>query len=69
MKRIATLAVLPVAALWLSSCTVKKTEEPKTETNAEPAKEYEIDPAKIEISKDTKTVVLPKVRIQRDTTH
>ena len=69
MRRVAALAILPVAALWLSSCTVKKTEETQPDTKTEPAKEYEIDPAKIEISKDTKTVVLPKIRIQRDTTH
>jgi hypothetical protein len=72
MKRIWLMALLPAAALAMSSCTVQKTKEGEVpEVEVEPGKlpEYDVDPAKIEIKKDTKTVVVPKIEIKtkRDT--
>jgi hypothetical protein len=51
----------------MSSCTVQKTEEGEPpDVEVEPGKlpEYEVDPARIEIKKDTKTVVVPKIQIK-----
>ena len=70
MKRIWLMSLLPVAALVMSSCTVQKTEEGEApDVEVEPGKvpEYDVDPARIEMKKDTKTVVIPKVDIKRDT--
>ena len=72
MKRIA-LAVLPLA-MWLGACTVQKTEDGKApDVEVDPGKlpEYQVDPAKVEIGRDTKTVVVPdiKVKTRKDTIH
>ena len=72
MKRIWLMSLLPLTALALSSCTVQKTEEGEApEVEVEPGKlpQYDVDPARIEMKKDTKTVVVPKVEIKRDTIH
>ena len=75
MKRFWTAALLPVVALTLASCQVTKTEEgeaPDVDVDAGKLPEYDVDPARIEISRDTKQIVVPKVDVKmppkRDTT-
>lgn len=75
MKRLWSAALLPVVALTLASCRVSKTadgEAPDIDVDAGKLPEYDVDPARIEISKDTKQVVVPKVDVtlppRRDTT-
>jgi hypothetical protein len=72
MKRLWTLALLPALGFSLAACRVEKTEEgelPDVEVEGGKLPEYDVDPARIEIGRDTKTVVVPDVRIIRpDTT-
>jgi hypothetical protein len=67
MKRIWMAAVIPLAALFTASCTVEQTEEgeaPEIEVEGGKLPEYDVDPARIEVGKDTKTVVVPDVDVK-----
>lgn len=75
MKRMWSAALLPVVVLTMASCRVTQTEEgeaPDVDVDAGKLPEYDVDPAKIEIGRDTKTVVVPDIDIKtpprRDTT-
>lgn len=73
MKRIWTAVLIPATALFAASCTVEQTEEgeaPEVEVEGGKLPEYDVDPARVEIGKDTKTVVVPDVDVKtrRDTT-
>lgn len=66
-----TMALALAAALPLAACTVEKEEEgelPEVEVEGGKLPEYDVDPAKVEIKKDTKTVVIPDVDVKKDTT-
>jgi hypothetical protein len=69
MKKLWTVALLPALALSFAACKVEKTEEgelPEVEGGKLP--EYDVDVPNVEIGRDTKTVVIPKVEINGDTT-
>ena len=66
-----TMALLVATALPLSACTVSKEEEgelPDVEVEGGKLPEYDVDPAKVEITADTKKVVVPNIDIKKDTT-
>ena len=68
MKKLWTLALLPALGLSLAACRVEKTEDgelPEVEVEGGKLPEYDVDPARIEIGRDTKTVVVPSVKIIR----
>ncbi|MGH7460371.1 MAG: hypothetical protein ACREMA_05000 [Longimicrobiales bacterium] len=67
MKKIWTLALLPAVGLSLAACRVEKTadgELPEVEVEGGKLPEYDVDPPRIEIGRDTKTVVVPSVKIK-----
>lgn len=73
MRKIWTVALLPVFALSLSACRVEKTadgELPDVDVDAGKLPEYDVDPAKVEIGTDTKKIIVPdiNIKIPKDTT-
>lgn len=68
-----TWALLLAAALPISACSVEKEEEgelPEVEVEGGKLPEYDVDPAKVEVNKDTTKVVTPDIDIKtkKDTT-
>lgn len=72
MKLLSCLLV--AGTLTLASCTADKTEEgelPDVDVSADPGKvpEYDVDPARVEVNRDTQTVVTPDVDVVPDTSN
>ena len=66
-----TFALALAAALPLAACSVEKEEDgelPEVEVEGGKLPEYDVDPAKVEVKKDTTTVVTPDIDIKKDTT-
>jgi hypothetical protein len=60
MKKTLLAAVFMLA---LAGCTVKESEDAEGDTN------YDVDPAKVEVSTDSATIPVPDVDVIPDTTH
>jgi hypothetical protein len=66
-----TLAAMALVALSMAACTAEKTEEgemPEVNVEGGNAPKYDVDPAQVEVGKDTSTVVTPDVDIKPQTT-
>jgi len=78
MKKLFRAAMLvPLAALWPVACSVEQTEEgdlPDVEVEGGQLPAYDVDPARVQINADTKTVTVPDIDVTtpndtvRDTT-
>lgn len=78
MKKLLRAAmVLPMVALWPVACSVEQTEEgdlPDVEVEGGQLPAYDVDPARVDITTDTKTVTVPDIDVTapndtvRDTT-
>ena len=65
------MLVLAAALLWPAACTVEQTEEgelPDVEVEGGKLPEYDVDPAKVKVGTDTKTIKVPTIDITKDTT-
>lgn len=64
--RITALKLTLTAVLALGACTVQTEDEgeaPKIRVEGGELPKFDLDPAKIEIRQDTKTIVVPKVDV------
>jgi len=78
MKKVVRAAVLlPMVAVWPAACAVEQTREgdmPEVEVEGGQLPAYDVDPARVQIGTDTKTVTIPDIDIKppadtgRDTT-